>query len=177
MTMAATSDRKDRSGKWIRFVLISVILIALDQVTKMIAVRTLKDGPHNVIPGVFEFAYLENHGAAFGILQNQQWFFFLVTMAFLVFVVWFYSRIPEGSHYRFMRFTCILLTSGAAGNLIDRMVLHYVRDFFYFVLINFPIFNVADIYVTCSAAFLVIMILFVYKDDDFAFLHGKREDA
>ena len=60
------------------------------------------------------------------------------------------------------------------GNLIDRIFLHYVRDFLYFVLIDFPIFNVADIYVTLSAVALIIMILFVYSDDDFAFLKKKK---
>ena len=161
--------------KWVLFVLLSFLLILIDQITKVIAAKKLAVGPCVVVPGVFEFAYLENHGAAFGILQNQQWFFFIITAVFLIFVIWFYRRIPDGRHYRFMRITCILLTSGAVGNLIDRAAFHYVRDFFYFILINFPIFNVADIYVTFSAIFLVVMILFVYKDDDFSFLRDRKD--
>ena len=62
------------------------------------------------------------------------------------------------------------VTSGAAGNLIDRIFLHHVRDFLYFSLINFPIFNVADIYVTLSAIAAFILVIFVYKDDDLHFL-------
>ncbi len=166
-----------KSGKWVLYICLCFFLVFLDQVTKSLATKYLSDGSFVIIPGVFQLTYLENHGAAFGIMQGQQWFFFLVTAAFLIFMVWFYSRIPEGKHYRFMRITCILLTSGAIGNLIDRMWLHYVRDFFYFILINFPIFNVADIYVTFSAIFLVLMILFIYKDDDFAFLKRKKENA
>ncbi len=160
---------------WLGAVFLTAILILFDQVTKVLAVNKLKDGPVNLIPGVFQLQYLENHGAAFGILQGQQIFFYLITALILLAVIWFYSRIPGGRIYRLLRLLCAIITAGAVGNLIDRIGFHYVRDFLYFSLIDFPIFNVADIYVTCSAVLFVICILFVYKDDQFAFLKGKRE--
>ena len=66
-----------------------------------------------------------------------------------------------------------LLLAGAAGNFIDRITRNYVVDFFYFEWINFPIFNVADIYVTCSIVLLLIFFLFVYKEDDFELLWSQ----
>ena len=71
--------------------------------------------------------------------------------------------------------TCTLLVSGAAGNFIDRVRFGYVRDFIYFKLINFPVFNVADCYVTVSVVLLIILILFVYKEDDFEFFKDIQE--
>lgn len=74
-----------------------------------------------------------------------------------------------------MRIVLVFLSAGAIGNLIDRSVNKYVVDFLYFELIDFPIFNLADCYVTGAAAFLIILCLFYYKDEDFAFLNRKEE--
>ena len=68
----------------------------------------------------------------------------------------------------------MLIASGAVGNMIDRITLSYVVDFLYFSLINFPIFNVADCYVTCSAVGLVLLIMFYYKDEDMALFSFKK---
>ena len=68
-----------------------------------------------------------------------------------------------------------MITAGGIGNLIDRVRLNYVVDFIYFSLIDFPVFNVADIYVTVSMFLLLILVLFYYKDEDFQFLKWKRE--
>ncbi len=153
----------------------AAVLTALDQLTKIWAVNRLSEGPIDLIPGIFQFRYLENHGAAFGILQNQQWFFYLITAAFLCVIIYVYVRIPADRKYRLLRILCIVLTAGAVGNLIDRVSLHYVRDFLYFIAIDFPIFNVADIYVTCGAAVLFISIMFIYQDEDFDFLKKKEK--
>ncbi len=158
------------SRKWLIGLLVTALLVFLDQITKIAAVRYLADGPFSVISGVFELRYLENHGAAFGILQNQQWFFYVITVVFLVVIGIVYAKIPMTAYYRTLRILCMVLAGGAVGNLIDRVMLHYVRDFLYFSLIDFPIFNVADIYVTCGAIALFLLILFVYKDEDFEFL-------
>ena len=68
-----------------------------------------------------------------------------------------------------------MIASGAAGNMIDRVSHDYVVDFIYFVLINFPIFNVADIYVTVSTFLFVILFLFYYKENDFNFLSFRQQ--
>ena len=77
--------------------------------------------------------------------------------------------------YSKLHISLILIAAGAIGNLIDRVRLGYVVDFFYFSLINFPVFNVADIYVTVSSFYLVILLLFVYKESDLEFLAFKTK--
>ena len=74
-----------------------------------------------------------------------------------------------------LRLITVALAAGAIGNMIDRIVHHYVVDFIYFCLIDFPIFNVADIYVTCSCVLALILIFFYYEDEEFDFLFGKEK--
>ncbi len=146
---------------------LAVLLILLDQVTKYLAVRILKGGPAFVlIPGVFELRYLENHGAAFGMLQGRRLFLLAISIVMIIAVAYAYAKLPIERRYFALRGICVAIFSGAAGNLIDRIRLGYVIDFFYFSLINFPIFNVADIYVTCSAALFFVLFLFYYKEED-----------
>ena len=148
----------------------SALLIALDQWAKSMAYSTLRvNGPLVLIKGVFELLYSENRGAAFGILQGKQWFFFLVAAVFV-------AKLPSGSRYLPLYIAMILLLSGAVGNLIDRAVRGFVVDFFYFSLIDFPIFNVADCYVVCAAGLLILLIGFFYKEDELSFLSSKKEN-
>lgn len=158
---------------YILAVLFAGVLLLLDQLSKIWAVSALAEKPIELIPGVFELRYLENHGAAFGILQNQRWFFLLLTAAFVVLLIIAYRKLPGGKRHLPLRILCAALMAGALGNAIDRALLGYVRDFLYFCLIDFPIFNVADIYVTVSAFVFIILVLFVYKDEDFNFLRKR----
>ncbi|MEE1315530.1 MAG: signal peptidase II [Faecalimonas sp.] len=140
--------------------------IALDQFTKFLAVKYLKDAPISLIDGVFELHYLENRGAAFGILQNQQWFFLVISCILLVFIALIYRQLPFSRRMIPLHICLIAVTAGAIGNMIDRVRLDYVIDFLYFELIDFPIFNVADIYVSVATFALAFLILFYYKDDE-----------
>lgn len=146
-----------------------ILLVAVDQFTKMLAVANLKgQAPLVLIPGVLELQYLENTGMAFSLLQNAQVFFYIVTVILIVLIAWVWSHIPAGEkRYVPLRVIAAFLEAGAVGNLTDRVTLHYVRDFIYISLINFPIFNVADMYVTVSVFFLIILLLFKYKDEDY----------
>ena len=146
------TNNNDLTARSIKALILTLVLTALDQITKIWAVRALADGPLVLIDGVFELRYLENHGAAFGILQNARVFFIVLTVAFLIFMCYIFVRIPSGSYMLPIRVLIPVVTAGAIGNFIDRLMFGYVRDFLYFSLINFPIFNVADIYVTVSAA-------------------------
>lgn len=154
----------------------TVILTLFDQWTKQLAVVHLANkNPVVLIPGVFELRYLENRGAAFGIMQNKIWIFAILTIIYLCAAVWIFFKIPRVKRYRMLHIIAVILTAGALGNFIDRIRLGYVVDFFYFSLIDFPIFNVADIFVVISFILLAICVLFVYKDDDFAFLNVKKQ--
>lgn len=151
--------------------LIAVILgVALDQFTKYLAVTQIKEQPIVLIDGVLEFRYLENRGAAFGMLQNQQWFFLIITVITLCLIVYTYIKLPREKHFTPLRICMITLTAGAIGNMIDRINLQYVVDFIYFKLIDFPIFNVADIFATCSTIALIVLFLFFYSEEDFDFI-------
>ncbi len=151
--------------------LLCVLLIAADQATKLLAVARLKDqAPFVLLPGVLELRYLENRGAAFGILQGQKIFLVLFTGLLSALIIYFYFRVPEGKRHLPVRIFLTMLFSGAIGNFIDRCRLDYVIDFIYFKLIDFPIFNVADCYVTIAVILFAIAILFVYKEEEMDFL-------
>lgn len=155
-----------------------IILVALDQITKYFAVLNLKGGPAwQVIDGVFELHYLENHGAAFGMLQGQKPLFVFLASFILAVIVYVLLKAPNQNKYIKLHITLVFIAGGAIGNLIDRIRYDYVVDFFYFSLINFPVFNVADIYVTLSAIVLVILLLFVYKEADLDFLTFRTKKS
>ncbi|MEG1847286.1 MAG: signal peptidase II [Lachnospiraceae bacterium] len=167
------------SKKKKRFFLLDIFLliglIALDQVTKYIAVLKLKNQvPYPIIPDILELNYLENRGAAFGMLQNQKFFFVFIALVFISLIVYFLYKTPDHKKYDSMHILLVMIAAGAIGNMIDRIRLDYVVDFIYLVCINFPIFNVADMYVTVATAVLAIILLFVYKEDDLAFLSFKQ---
>lgn len=167
--MENTHTAQNRSS--LIFLLISVVVLtALDQWTKKLAVLYLKNKePFVLIDGVFELTYLENRGAAFGLFQNQRAVFLVITLAVMAAVVFLYWRLPKNRRFLPLRIVGAGILAGAAGNMIDRLFYGYVVDFFYFRLIDFPVFNVADIYVTVSAFFLVILFLFYYKEEEFNF--------
>ena len=148
--------------------LISIaVLVFIDQFTNSLVVAHLKDQPAYVlIKNVFQLEYLENRGAAFGVLQNQRVFFYISVIVITAAVIWFYSKVPMEKKYLPLRICAVLIIGGAFGNCIDRIRLNYVVDFLYFKLIDFPIFNVADIYVTVAAFLLIILILVYYKEED-----------
>jgi signal peptidase II len=157
-------------------VLLIALLVFLDQFTKHLAVIHLQDKPaFKIIDGVLELNFLKNSGAAFGMLQNQKVFFILVAVLILVIIGYVLFRLPDEKKYNILHIILVLIASGAAGNMIDRVKNDYVVDFIYFVLINFPIFNVADIYVTVATFVFVFLILFYYKENDFSFLSFKQQ--
>lgn len=155
-----------------------VILIILDQWTKSIAVKKLMNKePFIIIKNIFQFQYLENRGAAFGILQNQRWFFIITSIIILSAISYLYFKMPVNRKYNLLRVLSVLMAAGAIGNMIDRVLNHYVVDFIYFELIDFPKFNLADCYVTVSAALLFISIIFIYKEEDLKFFQKNSTTA
>ena len=151
--------------------------VLLDQVTKHLAVVHLKLQREIVlIRGVFELRYLENRGAAFGLFQNRQMFFVCAAVVIFLLIGFFYGSIPGGLKFLPMRICAVLICAGAVGNLIDRIRYQYVVDFFYFSLIDFPIFNVADCYAVIACVLFAYLILFFYKEEElewFAFFKSK----
>ena len=148
-------------------IIIMLVAIALDQITKQWAVAALKGKESLVlIKGVLEFSYLENTGAAFGSFRGLQIPLIAVTLIIIAFVIYKLVTLPDSSRFRPIRICGIFLISGAVGNLIDRILNRYVVDFIYFVPIDFPKFNVADCYVTVTVFVMIFLLLFYYKSEE-----------
>lgn len=160
-----------------KLAILTVVLVFLDQWTKALAVKYLmgNDGIP-IIDGVFRLKYLENRGAAFGMLQNQQLFFILMTIVVLILLCLIYFKIPVSKRYLPLEYNTILLISGAIGNFIDRTTQNYVVDFLYFELIDFPIFNIADCYVVIATFLFAVLIMFYYKEEELSFLTLKKKE-
>lgn len=141
-------------------VLAVLALVGIDQLTKYWAQIALQGQMDiQLWPGVFHLSYVENRGAAFGMLQGRQMLFVVITLIVLGGVLYYWRQIPQGRMGIWMKVALILIISGAIGNVIDRVWLNYVRDMFYFVLIDFPVFNVADICVVVGVFMLVPTLL------------------
>ena len=135
-----------------------LLLIALDQVVKWYVVKEIPlGGMRRFIPKVVSLTYLKNSGAAFSILENQQWFFTIITiLAMGAASVYLYRHI-KGSLWLLLGLTLII--SGGIGNFIDRVRQGFVVDMFHLDFMNFAIFNVADIYLTVGVGLLLIYLL------------------
>lgn len=152
------------------------ILLAFDQWTKHLAALFLKGKEnYHIIKDVFELEYLENHGAAFGILQNQRILLLAVTLLIFVALCIVYYRIPNRKRFLPMHAAAILIASGAIGNMLDRFIKGYVVDFFSFSLINFPIFNVADCFVVVGTISAMLLVLFYYKEEELQEIWESRK--
>ena len=153
-----------------------VLLLIFDQWTKLLAIsRLIGQADIELLPGIFSLHYLENHGAAFGILRDQQWVFLILAAGFLVAAVILYLRMPFTARMIPLRIITVFIAAGAVGNMIDRLFRHYVVDFLYFSLIDFPVFNVADIYITCCAVLLVLFVVFYYKDEELESIFQRKD--
>lgn len=155
------------AGRLLPAIISIMLLTALDQLTKYYIDRTLD--LYDTIPivsGVFEIYYIRNAGAAWGIFQNKQIMFYILTIVTLGFAFYIYYQCLKKDKYKDIRILIILISSGAIGNFIDRIRFQYVIDFIYFKLIDFPIFNIADCYVTIGVFILLFLFIFKYKEDD-----------
>lgn len=143
-----------------------VIIIALDQLTKYMIVKSLEIGDSvKVIKNLLYITSHRNEGAAWGILQGKMWLFYIVTIVVLVILIMFFKS--EGYGKPLIQFGLSLLIAGSIGNFIDRLIRSEVVDFIdtYIFGYNFPIFNVADAALTIGVIVLIIVILFEGKEE------------
>lgn len=145
-------------------ILIFIILVAIDQLTKYFAFDRLREiVTVGVIDGFFSLTYVENRGAAFGMLQGGKWIFLAITVVVLVFIVVYYARHKKTRENLWLRVALTMIASGAVGNAIDRIVRGFVVDFFDFNIFgyDFPVFNFADILVVIGTILLAGGIIFL----------------
>lgn len=146
--------------------LVIILLIALDQLVKWWTVENIAlDTLREFIPNVMSLAYLRNYGAAWSLLQNQQVFFTIITIVVMSGAIWYLIKHINGSIWLLSSLSLII--AGGLGNFIDRIRLGYVVDMFHLDFVDFPIFNVADSYLTVGVLLLFICIM---KEED----HGVK---
>jgi len=146
----------------------AIVLIALDQLVKFWAIANLQGQPERpLIQGFLHLLYVENTGAAFGFLAGfggAPVLFTIVKLALLSLAVAYFVKLPPQPRFTMLRLPILLIFAGGVGNLIDRVRLGFVVDMFVFRFIEFPVFNVADVYVTVGVFWFALMVLFVVKD-------------
>ncbi|MDO5714337.1 MAG: signal peptidase II [Tissierellia bacterium] len=136
------------------------ILVGADQISKyFITLYLAGKEPLSIIPGFLEFYYLENKGAAFGILQEKRILFIIITIIVVGFIVYALTHYNRNSSLFYV--SLVLILAGTLGNFIDRVRLHYVVDFIKIRIFgfNFAIFNLADVFIVCGTILLMIYIL------------------
>ncbi len=155
---------------------LAVLLVLLDQFTKAETVRVLKDGPTiSLIPKVLELVYVENTGAVFGFMSNSTLFFCIVTPIFVLMMGYVFFQVPKEKKFFWARLCVLLVVAGGIGNFIDRVTKGFVVDMIYFVPINFPVFNVADCYVTVGVFLLTFFLLFWKELGEKMFPEDKKK--
>ena len=138
-----------------------VLLVVLDQLVKWAIVSNIKLGEvKGFIPSIMSLTYLQNTGAAFSILENQQWLFTIITLLVIGGAIWYLIKNIKGSFWLISGLTLII--AGGLGNFIDRLRQGFVVDMFQVDFINFAVFNVADTYLTFG---VLIMLLVIIKEE------------
>ncbi|MBQ8327384.1 MAG: signal peptidase II [Lachnospiraceae bacterium] len=165
-----------------KFIIIDMVLLVIfaliDQVSKFYIVNNLSLPTKEsivIFPNVLELRYQENYGGAWGILENQLFFFVAVTSIIAMIIVYLIIKMPNDKKYNMFHIALAMMMSGALSNLADRLMNGYVIDFIYFKAIQFPIFNLADVFVTIAAIILLFLFFFIYKEDDLNFLNMKQK--
>ena len=147
--------------QFLAFTIFAAGIVAADQFTKFLTVANIalyEDVPF--IPGLLQLTYVQNTGAAFSSFEGQQWMFALIFAAFTVGILWEYFKKPMGFS-TFERWCIAAVYGGGLGNMIDRVRMGYVVDMIETTFIEFPVFNVADCFITCGCiALMVHLILF-----------------
>lgn len=170
--------KKNRTKlKWMGIFLLCIVgVILADQCTKQLAISHLMGKePYSLINGVLELQFFSNTGIAWSMLNGQTVFILFTGIIFLVLILFIICKLPDVSKFHILYILGGILTGGALGNMIDRIRFGYVVDFISFILIHFPIFNVADMCIVVSVIFLGILFLFYYKEEDLSFLNFKQK--
>lgn len=156
-------------------ILIVAMLTAIDQFVKFIITSDFWLGEsRSIINKVFSITYVRNEGMAFGAFQGARIIFLVITIFMLLACMYIFVNTYGVKKFLPIDIGLLFLMAGAIGNMIDRVKLGYVIDFLNFKLINFPVFNIADIYVTCSIFYFAILFIFKYSDEEIGEIFGAK---
>ena len=155
-------------------VILAAILVIVDQITKYAVVKNMSIGEYKPLIGdVFGLEYIKNTGSAWGMLSSHTTLLIILSLIIFILIIYGYKNLLCSDRYKILRICLVVVFGGAIGNLIDRIRLKYVVDFLYFKLIDFPIFNFADICVTVTLFLLILLFIFKFKNKDFDVLLGE----
>ena len=144
------------------YILLILLLLAIDQATKLIAILFLKGNEKLVlIDKILEFYYTENFGAAFSSFMGQRILLIILTFAILIFFIVLLKNNYHKQEKKIINYSCCFIISGAVGNLIDRIFNGFVVDFIYIKSINFPVFNIADVCIVIGTLIFFVCVGFV----------------
>lgn len=162
------------------YAIVAVLVLIADQAMKFWTTKNIFLGDVvEFIPGVLDLTNIHNYGAAFSILQNARWFLVVVTLVFIVGIIVLMTQ--EIIYTKMSRWTMTFVLAGAIGNCIDRMLYGYVVDMFEFEFVNFPVFNVADIFITLFGILFCIHVVLYNEPEEVkaanepAFMRRRRE--
>ena len=172
-------NEKKRKALWLLGdALLAALLIWFDQFTKHLAILRLKgQNAYVIFRNVFELDYLENRGSAFVLFQNKKVFLLLTGVLFMALMLYLLLKTPAKKRFLPMHVVASCIVAGGMGNMIDRFVLGYVVDFFSFILIHYPVFNVADVYIVVATILMAVLLIFVYKEEELQFLWSGKKDG
>lgn len=142
---------------------VAAVIVVLDQLAKYWVINGIGNQVIHAIPGVINFVYVKNTGAAFSIMSNSTGLLGIISILFCLGVL-AYWLIKKPKH-NLMKLSLTLLFAGALGNAIDRVFRGYVVDFIETAFMDFPVFNIADIAITCGAVIMAVYIIFFDKDE------------
>ncbi|MCR5278835.1 MAG: signal peptidase II [Lachnospiraceae bacterium] len=166
----------NKSILYIQDIILLILCIVADRISKYYAITKLKDHPAvSAFNGLLEFRYTENPGAAFSVLEGQTSFFILIFIVVLFTGIYYIIKSPGRIKYIHSHICIAFILGGAIGNIADRILYSAVIDFIYFISFDFPIFNVADVFLTVGTVGLVLALVFYYKEDDLNFLRFKEK--
>ena len=146
------------------FALFAAIIVGADQFTKYLTVANIALGERvPFIPGLLRFTYVQNTGAAFSSFEGQQWLFALIFIVFTALILWEYKK-KSMPFSTFERWCIAAIYGGGLGNMIDRVRLGYVVDMIETEFMEFPVFNVADCFITCGCIALMVSLVLFNKE-------------
>lgn len=151
--------KHSKAAEWFGYLLMTCSIVSLDQLVKLLAYRDLRPIlSFDVWPGVFRLQYCENTGAAFSILAGKTVFFIILTTLFCAIIV--YTLLKGSVRSALARVSLVCVFAGGVSNMIDRIFRGFVIDMFDFYLIDFAVFNVADVFVCCGCILFMVLFLF-----------------
>ena len=144
------------------YIIIIILGFILDRISKVYAINNFINHPYDGT--LLNFTYLENRGAAFGILQDSRLFFLILTIIIVGYLLYYFIKNYK-TNKRLLNISLAFIITGALGNFYDRLFNGYVVDFIDFAFFEFPVFNIADIFVTVGSILMIIYFL-VFEESD-----------